>query len=350
MKITNEMIDSELRPIANLIEKILATPLLDNKESLNMLFNKDTLKQEELIKNLNLDDETMELVAKSGVMNLIASMSDLNGLEYTEKWIHRKKDGSKLRICIYNSTNKKDNVPGILWMHGGGYAKGVPEMSISTYKKLIAESNCVIVAPDYRLSVEASYPAALNDCYDTLLWLKENAKELGIRDDQIMIGGESAGGGLTAALSLYARDKGEVNIAFQMPLYPMIDDRMINESAIDNNAPIWDSKKNEEGWKLYLGELYEKDISAYAAPSRADNYRNLPPTVTFVGDLEPFKDETIEYVENLKSVGVPVDFKMYKGCFHAFDVICPTATVSKDATKFFIDSFKYAVNNYFAKQ
>ncbi len=350
MKITNEMINEELRPVANLIEKLLPSVLGNDKNSLGMLLNQDVVNPEELIKNLNLDDETMKLLTKSGMMSLIASMGDLNGLEYTEKWIPRKKDSSKLRICIYSPINKKNNVPGVLWMHGGGYAMGKPEMSVTTYKRLIAESSCVIVAPDYRLSVEAPYPAALDDCYDTLLWLKENTKELGIRDDQIMIGGESAGGGLTAALSLYARDKKEVNIAFQMPLYPMIDDRMLNESAIDNNAPGWNSTLNEWGWKLYLGELSEKDIPSYAAPSRATDYRNLPPTVTFVGDLEPFRDETIQYVENLKRAGVPVDFQLYKGCYHGFDISCPNADISKRATKFFIESFKYAVNNYFAKQ
>ena len=165
-----------------------------------------------------------------------------------------------------------------------------------------------------------------------------------------MVGGESAGGGLTTALSLYARDKGEVNIAFQMPLYPMIDDRMITESARNNNAPVWNSNLNERAWKLYLGELYGKDVPMYAAAARATDYKNLPPTVTFVGDLEPFRDETIEYVENLKKAGVPVKFEVYKGCYHGFDIACPDADISKKAIKFFIESFKYAVNNYFAAQ
>jgi acetyl esterase/lipase len=218
-------------------------------------------------------------------------------------------------------------------------------------KRFIDASNCIVVAPDYRLSIEAPYPAALEDSYDALLWMKDHVKELGIRDDQLMVGGDSAGGGLTAALTLYARDKEEVAIAFQMPLYPMIDDRMTNESAKDNNAPLWNSKSNFNGWKLYLGDLFgTPNVPYYAAPARAKDYSKLPPTATFVGDLEPFRDETIQYVENLREAGVKVDFNIYRGCYHAFDAVCPKAEVSKEATAFIINSFKHAVDHYFSEQ
>lgn len=218
-------------------------------------------------------------------------------------------------------------------------------------KRFIEVSNCVVIAPDYRLSVEAPYPAALEDSYETLLWMRNHAKELGIRHNQLMVGGDSAGGGLTTALTLYARDKGEVSIAFQMPLYPMLDDRMTSDSAKDNNAPVWNSKSNFNAWKLYLGELFGTSIvSYYAAPARAEDYRNLPPTATFVGELEPFRDETILYVDNLRKAGVPVEFEMYKGCYHAFEQMCPKAEVSKRAITFIINSFRYATEHYFAEQ
>ena len=273
----------------------------------------------------------------------------VEGLETTEEWITRE-DGTKLRVCVYKPLHLKGNVPGVLWLHGGGYAQGIPELFANTYKRLIEARDCVVVAPDYRLSIEAPYPAALEDSYDTLLWMKNHAEELGIKSNQLMVGGESAGAGLTAAVTHYARDKGEVNIAFQMPLYPMIDDRMETESAKENNAPIWNSRTNGWAWKLYLGELYEKDVPIYAAPARAVDYSNLPPAVTFVGDIEPFRDETIQYVENLKRAGVPVNFEMFEGGYHGFDIINPKAEVSKKAISFFIHSFKYAVDHYFANQ
>lgn len=273
-----------------------------------------------------------------------------DSIQFTEEWIPRI-DGSKMRICIFKPLNPKEGVPGVLWLHGGGYAMGAPEQALMMAKRFIEVSNCIVIAPDYRLSIQAPYPAALEDCYEALLWMKRHVKELGIRSNQLMVGGDSAGGGLTAALTLYTRDKGEVSIAFQMPLYPMLDDRMTSDSAKDNNAPVWNSISNFNCWKLYLGELFgTPNIPYHAAPARADDYSNLPPTATFVGEIEPFRDETIQYVENLKKAGIPVDFEIYKGCFHAFEQICPKAEVSKKAISFIISSFEHAVNNYYAEQ
>jgi acetyl esterase/lipase len=271
-------------------------------------------------------------------------------IAYEQKWITRF-DGTKLRICVYSPENPKENVPGLLWIHGGGYAIGVPEQDEGFIKRFINASNCVVVAPDYRRSVECPYPAALDDCYSSLLWLRDHADDYKIRNDQLMIGGNSAGGGLTAALSLYARDKNEVAIAFQMPLYPMLDDRMKTESAKDNDAPIWNSKSNYLGWRLYLGDLFGTDnVPFYASPARAASFKNLPPTFSFVGSIEPFRDETINYINKLRENNIPVYFEVYEGCFHAFDLVGANTAIGKKAAAFLMETFNYAVSHYFAEQ
>lgn len=271
-------------------------------------------------------------------------------LDCVEQWIARS-DQSRMRVCIYKSKGSIEKTPGVLWMHGGGYGMGLPENCLTRAKQLIDTHQCVIISPEYRLTIHAPFPAALDDCYTALLWMKNNAEALGINDNQLFIGGDSAGGGLTAAISLYARDKKEVNIAFQMPLYPMLDDRMQTTSAKDNNAPGWNAKSNRTSWKLLLGAAFETDnVSEYAAPARATNYANLPKTATFVGELEPFRDETIEYVENLRKAGVSVDFRVFEGCFHAFDYINPYSKVSKAAVAFITSSYAYAVENCFSEQ
>lgn len=260
-------------------------------------------------------------------------------------------DGTKLRLCVYTPKNKPASCVGLLWMHGGGYALGLPEQDIRFIENFIAAADCTVIAPDYRKSVDAPYPAALEDCYAALLWMRDNCKKYGIRSDQLFVGGDSAGGGLAAALSLYARDKGEVSIAFQMPLYPMIDDRMITESSQDNDAPVWNSKSNLLSWQLYLGELYGSDnVPEYAAPARAKDYTDLPPTLTYVGGIEPFRDETIEFVNRLKASGVKVSFKLFKGCYHGFDIMSPNSKVGKAAAEFLIRGFKFAVENFRRKQ
>lgn len=271
-------------------------------------------------------------------------------LRYEQLYIPRV-DGSLLRVCVYSPLSPETDVPGLLWIHGGGYALGAPEQDELFIKRFIEASGCVVVSPDYRLSIDAPYPAALEDCYTALLWIKEHGGKYGIRDNQIMVGGDSAGGGLTAALSLYARDKNEVAVAFQMPLYPMLDDRMNTPSATENNAPLWNAKSNYIGWKLYLGDLFGKpDVPAYAAPARAENLCNLPPACSFVGSIEPFRDETIAYLEKLRASGVPVHYKVFDGCFHGFDIVCLRSGVAKEATDFLMDSFRYAVAHYFAEQ
>lgn len=269
---------------------------------------------------------------------------------YHEHYITRP-DGTKLRLCICIPKETKNQVPGLLWLHGGGYAIGLPEQDFATIDAFAKRSGCIVVAPNYRRSVEAPYPAALEDSYLALLWMRAHAHEYGIRPDQLFIGGDSAGGGLTAALSLYARDQGEVAIAFQMPLYPMLDDRMKTPSSQNNTAPVWDSKANKLGWQLYLGPLYgTNEVPIYAAPSRATDYSHLPPTCSFVGTIEPFYNETVAYIEALKQANIKVHFQVYEGCFHAFDRMGSHTTIGKEASQFLMQSFDYAVKHYFAKQ
>jgi len=273
--------------------------------------------------------------------------SDINS---EQVWVKRP-DGTQLRLRIYKPKTPVENAPGVVWIHGGGYSLGIPEISIPTIKQMIQVSGCVVVAPDYRLSVEEPYPAALVDSYTALLWLKQHTFELGVDSSQLIVGGESAGGGLTAATTLLTRDRDDVEVAFQMPLYPMIDDRMDSKSARNNNAPIWNSKTNYDGWKMYLGHLFgSNQVPKYAAPSRETNYENLPPTITFVGDLEPFRDETINYIDNLNKAGVPVQFNIYEGAYHAFDLLVPDAQVSKEANSFFINAYLEALELFKAPQ
>lgn len=261
--------------------------------------------------------------------------------------------GRNIEILIIRPTinaKPKGETQGILWIHGGGYVTGMDKMVfISRALNLVKKYGAVVVTPEYRLAYEAPYPAALEDCYAALKYIKEHADELDINSSQIMVGGESAGGGLTAALCIYARDKGEVNIAYQMPLYPMIDDRD-TESSKDNNAPVWNTKKNHKAWKAYLGELFGKDVPPYAAAAREIDYSNLPPAYTFVGDLEPFYTETLTFVENLKKAGVEAKVDIYPGCYHAFDMFFPFKEVSKKAIAKFEEEYLYATKHYFSEQ
>ena len=278
--------------------------------------------------------------------------ADVPGLECEQRWIDSLDDGVRVRVRTYRRPGRSagPGVSGVLFLHGGGYVFGSPEQFASVYRMLVATRDCVVVAPDYRKSFEAAYPAALHDCYGSLLWLKARAAELGVRDDQLVVMGMSAGGGLTAAVSLMARDRGDVRIAHQFPLYPMIDHRMITSSSRDNDAPVWGSRHNRIAWDLYLGPLARGDVPKYASPALETDLAGLPPTTTFVGELDPFLDETVSYVDGLRATGVPVELRRYAGCYHGFDMIRPGARVSRDANQFLRDRFASAVDHDFAKQ
>ena len=257
-----------------------------------------------------------------------------------------------IRLLILRPLERREEkTPGVLWIHGGGYQSGSAKDVFATRAlSLVVKFGAVLVAPDYRLSKKHPYPAALHDCYAALLYLREHAAELGVRDDQIMVGGESAGGGMCAALCMLAKDRGEVSIAFQMPVYPMLDDRDTASSA-DNHAPNWNTKRNHKAWKRYLREAYGTDIvSCYAAPARREDFSGLPPCYTYVGDIEPFYQETLDYVRRLKEAGVEASVDVYPGWFHAYDLFFPAKKVVRDAIAAFEQHFAYACENYFAPQ
>jgi len=260
---------------------------------------------------------------------LSAKGKQIKGLYNEERFIRSNNGGADIRLRIYKPENTTTKLPVMLYLHGGGYALGCPEQSAAVFfKRFIEKRPCIIVAPDYRKSLDHPYPAAFNDCYDTLLWVNENTNLLNAQKGKIMVVGHSAGGGLTAAVTLKARDTQDVKIAFQMPIYPMIDDRQTSESS-QFLSPGWDVRKNAKGWKYYLQDLKKQkaEIPTYAAPARNEDYSNFPPTITFVGDLDPFRDETIQYVEGLKKFNIPVEFKRYKGCYHGFEIMFPKSEI-----------------------
>ena len=261
-------------------------------------------------------------------------------------------DGHALKLLILlpkGNRHPPEKTPGILWIHGGGYAVGMAGMVfMSRAKRLVTSYGAVVISPEYRLAGKAPYPAALEDCYAALLYLKAHAEELGCAADQIMVGGESAGGGLTAALCMLARDRGEVNIAFQMPLYPMLDDRD-TDSSRDNHGLSWNTRRNHAAWRLYLREV-EGEIPSYASPARQTDYSYLPPAYTFVGNREPFYCETMTYIENLRKAGVPARVDVYPTGFHAFDMLLPFRRISRQAIEAFEKQYVYAAEHDRAAQ
>lgn len=229
-----------------------------------------------------------------------------------------------VRVLVYSPREPSDLRPALLHVHGGGYVVGAPEGGDGRNAFLAAELDCVVVSVDYRLAPETRFPGAIEDCYAALRWLHDQAHTLGVDPGRIALVGESAGGGLAAALALLARDRGEVKPAFQVLIYPMLDDRTGSTATPSPFAGefIWTTASNRFGWSSLLGhEPGGADISAYAAAARAASLAGLPPCFIAVGTLDLFADENIEYARRLIAEGVPTELHLYPGAFHGFDMM-----------------------------
>jgi acetyl esterase/lipase len=235
-------------------------------------------------------------------------------------------------VLVYLPKNVTTPVPAILWIHGGGYVVGNADQADWDAKTIVSALGCAAVSVDYRLAPEVPHPGPVEDCYAALKWLYTNASELGVDTTRIAIGGDSAGGGMTAGLALLTRDRREVPLVFQLLIYPMLDDRTVTaEPHPYTGEYVWTADNNRFGWTSLLGkEPGGPDVSPYAAAARAEHLEGLPPALIGVGTLDLFLEEDMEYARRLMRAGVPTELHVYPGAFHAF----PIAAEAKVAQAF----------------
>ncbi len=248
-------------------------------------------------------------------------------------------------VLVYRTKNAAGELPCILHIHGGGYVSGSAASMEAVHRPLAADLNCCIVSVDYRLAPETRYPGAVEDCYAVLRWISANARDLGIDLRRLGVMGESAGGGLAAALTLLVRDRGEFSLAFQHLVYPMLDDRtcVAPEPHPFTGEFVWTRQRNHFGWRCLLGvEPGSEGVSPYAAPARATDLRNLPPLFLSTAALDLFLEENLEYARRLVRSAVPVELHVYPGAFHGFQW-APTAGVSMMAARDTRDALRRAM-------
>lgn len=255
-------------------------------------------------------------------------------VDLREVFIARQDAQSKIRLRVYRPNPSISPMPALLWLHGGGYVIGKPEMDDQRCAQFVRELGITVVSVAYRRAPQHPFPAALDDAYAALKWMAQ-ASALDIDPQRIAIGGSSAGGGLAAALAQLAHDRREVTPVFQLLLYPMLDDRTVLRGELDDhNSITWDQKSNRFGWESYLGQACGATHAAnYAVPARRNDLRGLPPAWIGVGSLDLFYDENVAYAQRLRASGVMCDLEVVTGAFHGFDAIGASATVIEDFKK-----------------
>lgn len=242
---------------------------------------------------------------------------------------------TKIRLRIYKPKSITSPAPVLLWLHGGGYVMGKPEMDDLSCAQYVRELGITIVSVDYRYAPKHPFPAGLEDSYSALKWVTSHSQQLGIDAGRIAIGGASAGGGLAAALVQLAHDRKEIKPVFQLLVYPMLDDRTVLRTDIDDSSsPTWNQKSNRFGWESYLGKKCgAEDVPTYSVPARREDLSGLPPTWIGVGKLDVFHDEDVAYAHKLKDCGVECELNIVPGAFHGFDVFDPQLSIVQDFRK-----------------
>ncbi|OBF23032.1 hypothetical protein A5725_09915 [Mycobacterium kubicae] len=228
---------------------------------------------------------------------------------------------SGVGVRLFRPDGVTEPAPALLWIHGGGYVLGRSPGDDVVSRRFSNQLGITVAAVDYRLAPEHPYPAALEDCYAALRWL---ARLPAVDPERVAIGGASAGGGLTAALALLARDRGEIRPAFQLLSYPMLDDRSAAAPA-QPTYRLWDPLANRFGWSAYLGGA-DPEI---AVPARHTDLSGLPPAWLGVGTHDLFYEEDLDYADRLVAAGVPCQVELVPGAFHGFDLLAPKVQVSQ---------------------
>lgn len=271
---------------------------------------------------------------RSNMRTLAAAMELTDQVVRTDHEIESP-DGFRFAIRVHRAVDAPGGQPIVVWLHGGGMIAGTHLIDDIRFDKWCPAFGVVGVAVDYGLAPERPYPGPLEDCYTALRWAHDHAVEIGGDPARIGIGGNSAGGGLAAGLGLLARDRGEIAVAWQALVYPMLDDRMITTSS-SWDVPIWPPASNDFGWSAYLAGVGGRggaDVPAYGAPARAADVAGLPPTFIGVGALDGFLDEDVDYATRLLRAGVPTELHVYPGAPHGFDLMMPGTQLARRARR-----------------
>lgn len=236
-------------------------------------------------------------------------------------------------VRIYRPAGLDGLLPGLLVIHGGGFALGSIEVEHGTALRIAADVGAVVVSVEYRLAPEHPFPAGLEDCYAALIWTATNAAELGVDTDRLGVGGESAGGGLAAAVALLARDRSGPALCFQWLGIPELDDRLDTPSMhAYADTPLWNRPAAELSWDYYLGGTGIRggvDVSHYAAPARTQDLSGLPRALVTTCEFDPLRDEGLIYAQRLVQAGVPTDLYHYAGTFHGSHLIREAAVTKR---------------------
>ena len=226
-----------------------------------------------------------------------------------------------ISALVIEPKESKENLPAIIFFHGGGFLMSASNAHYQIAKWYAKSVCCKVIMPDYRLLPDYKYPVAIEDCYNTYLWVLDNADKLGIDTDRIIVTGDSAGGNISAAVTAMLYDRNKPLPKGEMLIYPVLDKRMVTESMKRfSDTPIWDSNCNKLFWDMYLKGT-DKKQTKYASLSEIDSLEYFPKTYIEVAEYDCLHDEGVEFGEKLKGQGVETEVHEVKKACHGYESI-----------------------------
>jgi acetyl esterase len=232
---------------------------------------------------------------------------------------HRSINGptSNLPIRIYRPS-EENNLPALVFFHGGGWVLNFLDIYEPALRKIAKNGNFVIIAVDYQKAPEHSYPAPLDDCYATLKWVIENAKDLGVDLAAIGVGGDSAGGNLASSVAHKASNEQLISLAFQLLIYPCNDYQMNYPSATNYSQGYGlTTQAMKWFWDQYLSKVEDRE-DPYAVPVKANSLRGVAPAILIAAEFDPLTDDVKNYYQKLIKDSVPAIYKEFAGQIHGF--------------------------------
>lgn len=210
------------------------------------------------------------------------------------------------------------HLPALMWFHGGGWVLGDIDTHDRLCRSLANRIGCTVVSVDYRLAPEHRFPAAAEDCYAATAWVVDNAETLHCDSRRVAIGGDSAGGNLSAVVAQMARDRGGPALIFQLLVYPVTDASLETPSYRDNaEGYLLSAAGMRWFWDHYVPNAVDR-ANPYAAPLRATRLTDLPPALVITAGFDPLRDEGEAYAEALKQAGIATTLTRYPGMIHGF--------------------------------
>lgn len=267
-----------------------------------------------------------------GPLNCLLSMLNLLQRKKSDVVVRKmripREDGSQLPVQVLTPPNASGPLPCLVYYHGGAFALTYGSTHITMCEDYAREAGCCVIFVDYRLMPRHPFPAGLDDCYLALEWATANAATLDIDPQRIAVGGDSAGGALSASVSQMAQDRGTVNVCGQMLIYPVIDKDCKTESARNfSDTPIWTSLSNSRMWECYLKNVGNDPAPPYASPITRESLAGLPPAYVETAEFDPLHDEGIDYAKKMIEGGVEVIVNETRGTVHGYDALAQTEVV-----------------------